>query len=181
MAQWSGNSTFTQAEALAVLSVIPFESNHAFFVESNSTVTSMAFDSATAQLDLTVSGDTGTFGYTKTTVAKTLMPNAQNIKAHLDGVPLDYQLIETEDSWVLTLNYSHSTHKLNVHMPLKYASESETKPWISNTYSSISGQDNKTTIPIDSFSLFLVIIIALTAIGVVGAIALHRFLPKHKA
>ena len=79
-------------------------------MESNSTVTSLAFNSTTSELSFTVSGPSGTSGYVKATVAKSLLPNGAETTIYLDGNQLSYELHETADSWVFTFNYHHSTH-----------------------------------------------------------------------
>jgi hypothetical protein len=93
---------------------LPFTSQVAFFVESNSTVTSLAFNSTTSELSFTVSSPSNTSGYVKATIAKSIVPNAEKIKICLDEEALNYSLASKAEAWFLTFNYSHSIHKLNL-------------------------------------------------------------------
>ncbi len=116
-AQWKGNSTYAPANVTTTLSFLPVTDTNMFFVESNSTITSLAFNSSLYELSFNVSGESGTTGYTKIFIAKTLMADAENLKLHLDGKQLTYQLSQTEDSWILEFTYQHSTHHVNVYLP----------------------------------------------------------------
>jgi PKD repeat protein len=116
-AQWSGNATYTAANATTTLGSLPYQSQNVLFVESNSTVTTLAFNSNSSELAFTVSGPSGTTGYVKVTIAKNLLANAENLKVYLDGNQLNYSLTETADSWLLTFSYSHSTHRVSVYLP----------------------------------------------------------------
>jgi hypothetical protein len=116
-AQWKGNSTHTSANAITTLNFLPLTDTNMFFVESNSTITALAFNSSLYELSFNVSGDSGTSGYTKVFIAKTLLSDAQNLKVQLDGKQLTYQLSETDDSWILSFTYNHSTHQVSVYLP----------------------------------------------------------------
>jgi hypothetical protein len=87
-----------------------------FAVSSNSTVTSLAFNSTTSVLSFTVSGPSGTTGYVKVTIAKSLISNPENIKVYLDGNQLNYEVTSSADSWLLSFTYSHSTHQVSIDM-----------------------------------------------------------------
>ncbi len=88
-----------------------------FALESNSTVTAFAFNSTSYELSFYVTGESGTTGYAKITIAKTLLSDAQNLKVSLDGKQLNYILAQTEDSWILKFNYHHSTHQVSILLP----------------------------------------------------------------
>jgi len=83
-----------------------------FSVISNSTITELAFDSTSKTLAFTVSGPTGTTGYTNVTIAKTLAANTTDLKVYLDGSPLEYSTNSTTDSWIIEFTYGHSTHRI---------------------------------------------------------------------
>jgi hypothetical protein len=85
-----------------------------FLVESNSTVTALAFNSTSSEFSFTVSGSSGTTGYVKTTIAKNLTTNPENIKVYLDDNQLNYTVTSNVDSWQLTFNYHHSTHTISI-------------------------------------------------------------------
>jgi hypothetical protein len=92
------------------------EKNILFSVSSNSTVSSLAFNSEHSELSFTVSGPNGTKGYAQVTIAKSLISNAENMKVLLDGKELDHEATSNADSWLLSFNYSHSTHKVSIAM-----------------------------------------------------------------
>ncbi len=124
-AEWAGNSTHVSAVNTTTLTSLPYQNQNVFFVESNSTVTSMAFNSTSSELSFTVNGTSGTKGYVRVTIAKRLMPNAQNLKVHLDGNQLNYTLEETTETWLITFSYSHSTHRLTISLPAESPSTND--------------------------------------------------------
>jgi hypothetical protein len=132
-AEWEGNSDLPRASANVTLNSLPSQ-NGVFFGESNSTVTSLAFNSTTSELSFTVSGPSGTSGYVKATVAKSLLPNGAETTIYLDGNQLSYELHETADSWVFTFNYHHSMHTVTIDLSLNQTPENpfvgEDSVWI---------------------------------------------------
>ena len=94
------------------------EENTLFSVSSNSTVTSLVFDSENSELKFTVSGPSETTGYAKTTIAKSLVLNPENIRVYLDGNLLEYEVTSDADSWLLSFTYTHSTHQVSVILPV---------------------------------------------------------------
>jgi nitrous oxidase accessory protein len=85
-----------------------------FYVESNSTVTDLFFNTTSSELFFTVNGTTGTEGYVKVTVPKSLLPNVQNVKVYLDERELDVTVTSDETSWFLSFNYLHSSHNVKI-------------------------------------------------------------------
>jgi hypothetical protein len=113
---WSGNSLYAGASNSTTLSLLPYENEQLFFVESNSTVTALAFNSTSSELSFSVSGPSNTTGYVKATIAKSLIQNSNNIRVYLDGNELNYSLTSTANSWLLQFTYSHSTHQVSVQL-----------------------------------------------------------------
>jgi hypothetical protein len=95
----------------------PVEGQGMFFLESNSTVTAFAFNSTSYELSFDVSGESETTGYVKLSIAKTILPQAQNLTIQLDGKQLNYTLSQTEYDWHLLFYYNHSTHHVNIVLP----------------------------------------------------------------
>jgi hypothetical protein len=85
-----------------------------FFIESNSTVTELFFNSTSSELSFTVSGTSGTAGYVKVTIAKSLFSSVQNVKVYLDGSQLNVAITENAVSWLLSFTYVHSTHHVRI-------------------------------------------------------------------
>jgi hypothetical protein len=63
-----------------------------------------------------VIGPSGTTGYVKATIAKNITTNGEDTKVYLDGNQLNYSVISTDDSWMITFSYSHSTHRISMHL-----------------------------------------------------------------
>jgi hypothetical protein len=87
-----------------------------FSVSSNSTITSLAFNSTTSELTFEASGPAETTGYVQATIAKSLVANPENIKVYLDGNQLNYSVAAAEDSWLITFTYSHSKHEILLYL-----------------------------------------------------------------
>jgi hypothetical protein len=115
-AEWNGNDEYLGASATTTLSFLPYENQQVFFVESNSTVSALTFNSTGSELSFAVSGTSGTTGYVKVTIAKSLVSNAENIKVYLDGNQLNYEVTSNPDSWLLTFTYMHSTHQVRINL-----------------------------------------------------------------
>jgi hypothetical protein len=87
-----------------------------FSVSSNSTVTSLEFNNTTSGISFNVTGPSGTKGYVKCTIAKSLVPNVENIKLFLDGNQLNYDITSNADSWIIYVTYAHSSHQISINL-----------------------------------------------------------------
>ena len=114
--EWKGDSTFNDVINTTSLSFLPIQNQKIFFFESNSTVYALAFDNETSTLSFNVTGPSGTTGYVKASIPKSLLTNGDNLQAYLDGKQLNYTIAALGDSWVFTFNYSHSTHQISLHL-----------------------------------------------------------------
>jgi hypothetical protein len=83
-----------------------------FSIISNSTISELAFNSTSKVLTFTVSGPSGTTGYTNVTIAKSLIGNMTDLKVYLDGNEINYTTINTDYFWLIHFTYHHSTHKV---------------------------------------------------------------------
>ncbi|UCC57988.1 MAG: PQQ-binding-like beta-propeller repeat protein [Candidatus Bathyarchaeum sp.] len=115
-ASWEGDYPFLGQETIRMLSVTPYEELYMFSVSSNSILSELAFNSTSRELSFTASGEDGTKGYVKASIAKELVSNITDLKVYLDGNNLDYTVTSTESSWILNFDYSHSTHSVVVHL-----------------------------------------------------------------
>ncbi len=88
--------------------------NESFVIESNSSVTSVAFNSDTQEISFTVNGTSGTYGFVKATIPKTLMPNIDDVKVYLDGTPVNCTVSQTKSDWILEFTYHHSSHQIRI-------------------------------------------------------------------
>jgi hypothetical protein len=120
---WPGNETYFEASNSTSLSVLPYEDKYIFSVESNSTISALAFNTTNWELSFTASGPSGTKGYVKVTVAKSLVENITNIRVYLDGNQTEFSITSIDDSWLLTFNYIHSTHQIVVDLDINIIPE----------------------------------------------------------
>jgi hypothetical protein len=95
-------------------SAIPVPGQSYFYVESNSTVSDLFFNSTSAELLFTVTGEAGTAGYAKVTIAKSLVSSIQDARVFLDGSQLSVLVTEDGDVWLLHFTYMHSEHHVTV-------------------------------------------------------------------
>ena len=114
--EWIGDSAFMDASNTTALSFLPYQNQQVFFIESNSTVYDLAFNNETSTLSFNVTGTSGTAGYVKATISKSLLTNGENLKAYIDGSQLNYSVTSMVDSWVFTFNYHHSTHQITLNL-----------------------------------------------------------------
>jgi parallel beta-helix repeat protein len=113
-AEWSGNATYFGTKSNVSLSALPYQNQYVFSVESNSTVTGLAFNTTSWELGFSATGPSGTRGYVRVTVAKSLVANVTNIRVSLDGNESTYSVTSIDDSWLVTFDYMHSTHQVIV-------------------------------------------------------------------
>ncbi len=114
--QWNGDTIYLGISNTTTLSFLPYENQQVFLLESNSTVNALAFNNETSTLSFNVTGPSGTTGYVKTTISKSMLTNSENLQAYLDGKQINYSVSASGDFWVFTFNYSHSTHQISLHM-----------------------------------------------------------------
>ncbi|MGD6808097.1 MAG: hypothetical protein ACQCN3_00200 [Candidatus Bathyarchaeia archaeon] len=144
-AKWEGNSEFQPASNTTSIGTIPFENQQAI-VQSNSTLTQISYNQ-TVGLSFTVNGEGGTQGYAKVVIPKNLMPENQNIKVHVDGKPINFDLTSSEDEWIISFTYQHSTHQVVI-----------------NTATNIS-QDGPIVLDESMLLIFGAVVAALTAVA----------------
>jgi len=113
-ASWADNSTYPGASTTVNLAVTSSEGKNVFAVESNSTISSLAFNATSLELSFSVSGETGTGGYVRVTIAKSLVSNIADVKVYLDGNQTEYSATSQDDAWILTFTYTHSTHNVTI-------------------------------------------------------------------
>lgn len=115
-AEWSGDANHQPANSHTTLSLLPYQNQQVFLVESNSTVTGLNFNSVSFTLSFEVSGSEGTTGYVKAEIAKTLAPNFTGITVSLDGKELNFTVSSSNDYWIIAFTYHHSTHQVTVNL-----------------------------------------------------------------
>jgi hypothetical protein len=84
------------------------------YVETNSSVLGVKFDSASKQLFIEISGTSGTSGTLDLMVPQELVPSTADVAVHLDGSPIDFTLTQDENYYSIHVEYTHSTRTLTV-------------------------------------------------------------------
>jgi hypothetical protein len=114
--EWSGDSACLSTSNTTTLSFLPYQKQQVFLVESNSTVYGLAFNNETSTLNFNVTGPSGTTGYVKATISKSLLTNAKDLQVFMDGNQLNYSMTSEVDSWAVTFYYHHSTHQIGIRL-----------------------------------------------------------------
>jgi hypothetical protein len=113
-AEWAGNSTHAGTNKTATLTTLPYENEFIFSVESNSTISELAFNTTDWTLSFLTIGPDGTIGYVRVTAAKTLVVNSEKIKVYLDGNQTEFSIFAVGDSWLLKFEYSQNSHQVQI-------------------------------------------------------------------
>ena len=121
--EWAGNSTHFGANNTATLSSLVYQDQYVFSVESNSTISELAFNTKNWKLSFVATGPNGTRGYVKVTVAKSLVADIADIRVFLDGRQFNFSIVSLDDSWLLTFNYVHSTHQVEMDLDINIIPE----------------------------------------------------------
>jgi len=88
------------------------QNQSSFSVTSNSTLSSLAFDSTKSQLSFTVSGPSGTYGYAQVCIPKSLMNDTSALTITSDGHTITYTALSEGSIWLVTIYYHCSTHSI---------------------------------------------------------------------
>jgi hypothetical protein len=163
-ATWYSDGVYSTVSVTTNFAVAPYtDEKQVFSVTSNSTVSSLLFDSSTEQLKFTVSGQSGTVGYVQVCVPKALLPNSGDLKVFLDGQDVTYQVLSKGETWIITTEYHHSTH--NVVMAL---------PGATDLPSSNPGSGSQSFGDIASISPFVTLPVIIVLLGVVIFLLVRR-------
>jgi nitrous oxidase accessory protein len=95
-----------------------FGDQYVFDVISNSTISDLTFSSEEMEIRFTATGPDDTSGCTLIVLGKSLIADPADVVVFLDGAAVEYEAIEMENVWILTVNYSHSTHDIVVDLPV---------------------------------------------------------------
>jgi uncharacterized repeat protein (TIGR02543 family) len=111
---WLSDGVYSSVTTKVNFSVAPFQNQNqnVFSVSSNSTLSSLTFDSSQNKLSFSVSGPSGTMGYVQACIPKTLLTVESNLKVSLDGQDVTYYIFSEGDAWIITIGYHHSSHSV---------------------------------------------------------------------
>jgi hypothetical protein len=166
--EWSGDAVYQPSRNSTTLNFLPYQNQNVFWVESNSTVTALSYNSISSELSFSATGPSESTGYVKVTLAKSLTAYPENIKVYLDGNQLNYQITSNADSWQLTFNYHHSTHRVTVTL----GSASSSSP---TTPATVSTSPNATSnFGFEPVGILIVVVVVLVAIIVTLMLLLNK-------
>ncbi|MGD0994398.1 MAG: hypothetical protein ABR909_02610 [Candidatus Bathyarchaeia archaeon] len=113
-ATWPGDGVYSSVSTISNFAVAPFnnQNQNVFSVTSNSTLTSLTFDSTTNELSFGVSGPSGTTGFTEVCIPQSLIPDISKINVTLDGGAINYTSVSENNVWIITFTYHHSSHTI---------------------------------------------------------------------
>jgi hypothetical protein len=109
-----GNETYPTTNDVNNATVLETSGTTLFNVESNSTLSYLAFNSTAKEISFSVSGVSGTTGYMKLLVSKSLVENQSDLKLYMDGNQVVFNLTAVDHAWLLYFNYTHSKHDVLV-------------------------------------------------------------------
>jgi parallel beta-helix repeat protein len=113
---WAGNSTYARSHNTTNLDILYYESTYLFSIESNSTISSLTFDSSNRILSFSVSGSEGAEGYVRASISKSLIENINAVDVKINGIAIDYTVSSSDDLWILHFTYSHSAHNITMYL-----------------------------------------------------------------
>ena len=131
-AMWSGDGDYSGASAVYNFAVAPFnnQNQNVFSVTSNSTLTSLAFDSTTNDLSFGVSGPSGTTGFTEVCIPQSLIPDISKLNVTLDGASINHNSNSENNVWLITFTYHHSSHIIDIALAAPTTPVPEFPTWI---------------------------------------------------
>jgi hypothetical protein len=88
--EWPGNEAYAGTYEIRNISVTRDNVENLLLAESNSTLSSLAFNSNSSEISFSVSGPSGTSGYVRFLISKSLLGNTTNLKVYMDGKQIEY-------------------------------------------------------------------------------------------
>jgi hypothetical protein len=129
-AEWTGNSTYSDAANTTNLNCFSYNDQYVFTVDSNSDIYGLFFNATDRTLDLSATGPKGTRGYARITVSKNLIKDISNVRAYLDRSQTTFTSAAQDDSWQLTFTYSPNAHELIVDLDTAVIPEFPLIQWL---------------------------------------------------
>jgi len=182
-AEWKGDDTQLGASDAKNISVIRSADNSLFFVESNSTLSSLSFNTSANEISFAVSGQAGTTGYVKFLISKTLLANLAQFAVYLDGKEIKFNATSTNSLYALYFEYSHSTHEVKIQLPGFTSSPSPSFIKSPTPVTSLSPEisleptPTRHSIQAEDFTQTIIILVLAAVAVIIGVLA---YLAKHK-
>jgi hypothetical protein len=116
-AEWQGDENYSAAYSVKNVSVLRGAEENLFMAESNSTLSSLSLNSTSNEINFTVSGPSGTTGYVRFLLSKSLLNDPADVKVYKDGVLTNCTVTSVGDQTILYITYSHSSHEMRISLP----------------------------------------------------------------
>jgi hypothetical protein len=173
---WLSDGVYSGVSTTVNFAVAPFQNQNQniFSVTSNSTLSSLAFDSTQDQLSFTVSGPSGTTGYVQVCIPKSLITDASKLTVALDGQMVPYATFSQSDVWLITIHYHHSTHAVVMSLNSQASTPSPTSTATSSSTSTPASTSTTFENLLGGQLIFVVIIAVLVAVIAVLVILNRR-------
>jgi hypothetical protein len=114
--EWAGDSSYAGTLEFKNISVARGTGEALFLAESNSTLSSLAFNSTLKEISFTASGPSETTGYIRFIISKMLVENLTDFRVFLDGQQIQFTANSEGEMQVLYFQYSHSSHSILIKM-----------------------------------------------------------------
>ncbi|MCW4035336.1 MAG: hypothetical protein NWF03_08240, partial [Candidatus Bathyarchaeota archaeon] len=95
---------------------------------SNSTLSGLMFNSETKELGFTVTGPTGTTGFTNVIIPKSLLSDISTLAVYVDETEMNYSAESQDDVWEIFFTYEHSTHQVVLNLQAEPTQTTEPEP-----------------------------------------------------
>lgn len=109
---FAGNENYVATNATTSLSYLPHqETQKAFFIESNSTITLFTFNNKETELNFFAKGPSGTVGYVNATIPKDLLDSTEDWTVLVDNHKVTPTVIDDENNTYIYFVYDHNNLK----------------------------------------------------------------------
>jgi len=85
-------------------------------IESNSVITESYFNETSKAISFVATGPDGTSGHAIVRIEKALANQPDDITVYFDETPINYSLDSDDYAWILSINYTHSSHKIVINL-----------------------------------------------------------------
>lgn len=115
-ATWAGNSTCQSVREMVNFAVTKIGGQNLLSVSSNSTISTLTFNTTRKTLSFTVEGASRSTGYAKLYLAKSYTSSITGLTVQLDGKEAPYTTQSEGDSWLVTIHYHQSSHRVDIQL-----------------------------------------------------------------
>jgi len=113
-AEWAGNEAYSTASDIRNISILQDIGKNLFTAESNSSLSSLSFNATSKEIAFSVSGPSGSAGYVRFMISKTLIDNQTDFKVYLDAKQINFTASSMGDFFVLYFEYHHSSNEVTI-------------------------------------------------------------------